>query len=100
MSPAAIREALGGKLVAHAADGRRRRAHEADAFRFERFGELCVLGEEAVAGMHRVRPERLAGLDDAGDAQVALRRGRGPQAPRLVRHAHVEGAGIGVGVHG
>ena len=49
------REALGRELVAHRADRRDRRADEDDSRGRERLGELRVLGEEAVAGMDRLR---------------------------------------------
>jgi hypothetical protein len=41
-------------------------------------GERLALGQEAVAGMHRLGAGLAAGLDDLVDAQIALGRGGGP----------------------
>ena len=48
------------------------------------FGEIRVLGQEAVAGMDRLRAARARRIDDARDRQIALARRRRPDqdAPR------------------
>ena len=52
-------------LVAHEPDVLGARADEGDVVLFEDLGEAGILGEEAVAGMHRVGAGDLAGGDDA-----------------------------------
>ena len=47
-------------------------------------GELRPLGEEAVAGMDRLRPGPGRGVEDRVDPEVALAGRRGPEADRLV----------------
>jgi hypothetical protein len=41
-------------------------------------GKRLALGQEAVAGMHRLAPGLAAGLDDLVDQQIALGGGGGP----------------------
>ena len=53
--------ALGLDLVAHDADVLGARADEGELVRLEDLGEAGVLGQEAVAGMHRVGAGDLAG---------------------------------------
>jgi hypothetical protein len=48
--------------------------------------------------MHRLGAGLAAGLDDAVDGEIALRRRRRPDAHRLVRLAHMPGVGIGLGI--
>src|SRR4029450_7992483 len=57
----ALGRALGFDLVAHDADMLRLRADERDAVMLEHLREARVLGEEAVAGMDRIRAGDLAG---------------------------------------
>ena len=92
------RELLRLDLVAHRRDGVGRRPDEGDARLGARFGEALPLGQEAVARVDGVRPGLLGGSQDAVGAQVALGRRRRPQPHRLVRHAHVRRALIGVGI--
>ena len=65
----------------------------------EDVGEAGVLGEEAVARMHRLRAGDLAGGDDARDVQVALRRRRRADADALVGEPHMHRVGVGGRVH-
>ena len=60
--------------------------------------ELGVLGEEAVAGVDRVRASLPRGRDNEVDAQVGLRRSVARQSYGDVRLADVGQRGIGVGV--
>ena len=69
------------------------------AFR-QRRGEGGALGEEAVAGMHRLGTGRLAGVDDAGDVEVGLRGRRRSDLDRLVGHRDMQRGAVGLGVHG
>ncbi len=85
-------------LVAHGGDGADIGADEGDAGGFERLGEGLALGEEAVAGMDRLRPGRFAGVDDAVDAKIAFGSGRAADRHRLVGLLDMEGAGIGLGI--
>ena len=62
--------------------------------------KLGVLGEEPVAGMHRVAARGLGGGDDVRDQQVALRRRGRADAHRLVCELDVERVAVGGRVHG
>ncbi len=63
---------LGGDLVAHHADMRRRRADEGQAVRFDHLGEAGILRQEAVAGMDRVRAGDRRGRQDRRNIEVAV----------------------------
>ena len=63
-------------------------------------GEPGVLGEEAVAGMDRLRPALPRDLQDALLVEIAPRRQRRAEMEGLVRGVDVRRAGIGVGVDG
>ena len=78
------RRALGLDLVAHQADVLGLRADEGDAVLGENLGEARVLGEEAVAGMHRVGAGDLAGGEQGGDVEIAVARRRRADADALV----------------
>ncbi len=68
---------LGFDLVAHGRDGAGRRADEDDARLLQGAGEIAVLRQEAVAGMHRFGAGLLATASRiAVDGEIALRRGR------------------------
>ena len=62
--------------------------------------EVRVLGQEAVAGMDRVRAALLRDLEDAIDTQVALRGDSWAEQIGLVGEAHVQRGAIHVGVDG
>src|SRR6185312_7036184 len=62
--------------------------------------EGSPLREEAVAGMHRLGPGRLAGLYDLFRYQVALGSGRRADMHRFVRHLDMQRLAIGVGIDG
>jgi hypothetical protein len=72
----------------------RRGADELDAVILDRLHEIGVLGEEAVAGVDRLRAGDLGGRQDGGHAEVAVRGGRRADADRLVGHAHMHRVGI------
>ena len=57
--------------------------------------EVGVLGEEAVAGMHRLAAGRLGGGDDRGDAEVALADGRRADPHGAVCELDVQRLGVG-----
>ncbi|MBD5803263.1 hypothetical protein AZOA_26990 [Azoarcus sp. Aa7] len=63
-------EVARGDLVAQIAHHLRLRADEGDAGGGAGFGELGVLGEEAVAGVDRIDPGILRHTDDVGDVEV------------------------------
>jgi hypothetical protein len=89
---------LGGIFGAHGPNGRRRRADEGQARGLQRLGELGVLGEEAVAGMHRLGARQPANIDDTFAAQVALGGRGGPEQKGLVSELHVAGLAVGLGI--
>ena len=90
---------LGGRLAAHRADGRCRRADEDDAGRGAGLGELVVLRQEAVARVHGLRAGGLGGVEDLVRQQVGLARRRRADQHRLVGQAHMARIGIGLGIH-
>ena len=85
-----------GALVAHALDALGSRADEHEIVIGAGAGEVGVLGEEAVAGMHGFRAGGFRRGDDVGHDEVALVRLSGADAHGLVGVLH----GIGVGVLG
>src|SRR5206468_13019085 len=91
---------LGGDLVAHGADRLRARADEDEAGVLDPFGEIRVLREEAVAGMDRLGVGHLGRTDDGRDVEVAVARGRRPDAYRFVGEHHVLRVGVGLRMHG
>ena len=63
-------------------------------------GERGVLGQEAVAGVHRVGSAAAGDVEQLLDRQVAVA-GSGPtQRVGLVGHLHVQGVAVRIGVHG
>ncbi len=90
---------LGGDLVAHQADVLGRGADEGQAVILDRLHESRVFRQEAIAGVDRLSAGDLAGRDDRGEAQIALRRRVGADADGLIRHANVHRIGIGGGMH-
>ena len=92
------RELLGFDLVAHRRDGFDVRADERHADLRQRFRKSLAFGEEAVARMHGFRAGVLAGLHDAVDDQIGLRRRRGADMDRLVRHFDMQRIAVGVGI--
>ncbi len=91
---------LGLDLVAHDADVFRRRADEGDLVLFEDLGEAGVLGQESVAGVHRVGAGDLAGGQQPRDVEIAFGCGRRADAHALVGETHVHRVGVGGRVHG
>ena len=87
-------------LVAHLLHRLRRRTDEDEVVVLACAHERRVLGQEAPAGVDGVAARRLAGGDDRGDVQVALVRGRRPDADGAVGHADVERVGVGGRVDG
>ena len=87
-----------GDLVADRFHDAGRRADEAQACLRARTRQRGHLGEEAVAGMHGVGVRRHGGLDDRIGPQVALAGRRRADRHGLVGEAHVQRAGVDVGV--
>ena len=91
---------LGFDLVAHGGDGAGVGSDEDDAGRFERARKGFALGQEAVAGMHRLRAGLAAGLDDLVDHQIALGSRRRTDQHRVIGHFDVERVAVGLGING
>ena len=64
----------------------------------KRFGKGLALGEEAVAGMHRLRAGLLAGVDDFLDDQIAFGRRRRADRDGVIRHLDMQRVPIGLGI--
>ena len=75
------------RLVAHPLHHVRARADEDEVVGLAGADEGRVLGEEAVAGMHRLAAGRLGGGDHVRDPEIALRRRRRADADRAGRRA-------------
>lgn len=73
------------------ADPRQARIHHG-------LGEVGVLAEEAIAGVHRIGPGGAGGGEQLVGAQISVGTGRTAQGNGLGGFAHMEGVGIGVGV--
>ena len=87
-------------LAAHLVHDVGGRADEDQARLDHRTGEVCPLGQEAVAGVDRLRAGLRGRRQDAWDGQVRLG-GRGrPEAHSHVRGPHERSVDIGVGVDG
>ena len=95
-----VGELLRGDLVAHGRHRLRLRADEGNARGLQPARELLVLGQEAVARMHRFGAGLLAGVDDLVHHQVGLGGGRRSDAHRLVGHVDVQRALVGLGIDG
>ena len=91
---------FGLSLVAHCADGRRRRADELDLALPADFGEIGVLGQEAVTGVDRLGVGDLGRRDDLRDVAIALRAGGGADADVFVGVAHVQAVAVGLAIDG
>ena len=65
----------------------------------EDFGEARVLGQEAVARMHRVRAGDLAGGEQRRDVEIAVARRRRADAHALVGEPHMHRVGVGGRMH-
>ena len=89
---------LGLGLVAERLDGRGRRADPDQPGVDDGLGEVGVLGEEAVARVHRVGARLLRDRDDLVDVEVGLGRGGAAQRVGLVGEPDEQGVTVGVGV--
>ncbi len=61
------------------------RADELDLARSANFGEVRILGKEAIAGVDRLDIGDLGGTDDARDIEITFSGRSGADANRLVR---------------
>ena len=95
----AVGDVLGLGLVAERLDGGGRRADPDQPGVDDGLGEVGVLGEEAVAGVDGVGAGVGGDLDDLGDVEVGLGRGRAAEGVGLVGEADEEGVAVRVGVH-
>ncbi len=91
---------LRGDLRPHGLDGLRGRPDPGQPGGQHRAGEVGVLGEEPVTGVHRVRPGPQSGVDQQVGAQVRLGRGGAGQPDGRIGLLDVRRVGVRVGVHG
>jgi hypothetical protein len=75
-------------------------ADEDNAGLLQRARKGFALGQEAVAGMHRLRARLAAGVDDLVHDEIALGRCRRADENSFVRHLHVQCVAVGFGVDG
>jgi hypothetical protein len=90
----------GRDLVAPGAHGLGAGSDERDAALPADAREFGVLREKPVAGMNGVRGGDLGRADDCGDVEIALRRGAGTDADRLVGEANMQRSCVDFGVNG
>src|SRR6202011_2762078 len=64
------------------------------------FGEVRVLGEETVPWVDRIDAEQFGRANDAGDVQVAVPGGRGPDAEGFVGEPDMHRPAVGIRIHG
>jgi hypothetical protein len=93
-------ESPGAVLVAERLDLRRRRADERQARGLDRPGEVRRLGQEAVAGMHRLGPRGQRRRHDAVGGEVGVGDPAGAERHGLVGQPDVGRRPVGLGVHG
>ena len=89
-----------GDLVAHQADRLGPRADELEAALLDAFGEVGVLGQEAVTRVDRDGVGDLGRADDRRHVEVTVARGRRADADGFVGEQHVLQVAVGRGVHG
>ena len=94
-----LRDVLGLRLVAEVLDRLRRRADPHQPGVDHGLGEVGVLGEEAVAGVHRVGAGLLRGGDDLLDVEVGVGGGGAAERVGLVGEPDEHGVAVRVGVH-
>jgi hypothetical protein len=87
-------------LVAHHLDRLGRRADERHAALGDRAGEVGVLGEEAVAGVHAVGPAAVDGVEDLLGPEVAVGGGLAAQRVGLVGQSDMESVAVELAVDG
>src|SRR6188768_4145186 len=93
-------DVAGLDLVAEAVDGFRAGADPHEAGVDDLLGEAAVLGEEAVAGVHRVGARLVRDLDQLVLQEVGVSRGGAAERVRLVGDRDVQGVAVRVGVDG
>src|SRR5262245_14466307 len=94
----ALHPLLGFAFQAHGTDRIRRRSDERDCGICTGLRELGILRQKTVAGMDALRAGTLGDPDQLVDRQIALARGPGSEAMRLVAEPGVERAGIRIGI--
>ena len=87
------------RLVAHGANGLRRRSDKDQAGGRHRFGETRILGKKSISGMDRAGPGLARGGNDRVDVEIALAGRRRTDADCLVGIAHGEAVLVGLAVH-
>ncbi len=86
-------------LVGHLVHRSRRRTDELDSHRCDCTGEVGILGEEPVTGMHRVGTAALDDIEHHIGVDVALRCRLSAEGVGLVGETHVERIPIQLGIH-
>ena len=91
---------LGPGLAAQCTDGSGWRADPGQARIDHSLGEVGVLAEEAIAGVHRIGPGGTGCGQQLVGAQIGVSTGSTTQGHGLGGFAHMQSIGIGVGVDG
>jgi hypothetical protein len=92
-------DVTGPDLVAQALDGLGWRADPRQTRVHDGAGEVGVLGQETVAGVHRIGAGSAGHVQELLDVQVGVGGSCAAQGERLVRECHEQRIRIGVGIH-
>ncbi len=100
--PGGDHQAAALDLGAHGVDRLGRGSDEGDAGIAALAGEAGAFGEEPISGMDGVGPAAHREIDDGVPSQIALPRGRRPDAVRLIgeQHRQPQAVGLGIDRHG
>ena len=96
----ALHDPARARLIAHQADMAGARPDEPQSGAMAGFGEIAVLGQEAVARMDRVGAVGNRGAQDRRDVEIAVLGRRRADTNRLVCHPHVQRLLIGSRIDG
>ena len=90
---------LGAGLVAETFKRFRRRPHEDHAGGFDRTGKIGILRQKAIAGMDRIRADRLRGGNHRVNLQIAFGCRSGADADGVSDLPNVKGICVGLRMH-
>ena len=93
-----LHQALGGQLVADAANRGRRGADPDQTGIDDCLRKAGVLGQKAIAGMHRIGAAAPTGVNHLADIEIGLRRGAAIECDRGIGFAHEGACGIAIGI--
>ncbi len=90
----------GRHLVSHESYGFRAGPDESEAAFLDLFGEIRVLCQEAITGMHCNCVCHLHGGDNGGDIKITVSCRSRADADRFISQTHMHQVAVGIGMHG